>query len=138
MRLARTILAVAISAALAWLPLGASAAGVAMVHAAGNMSVHAHMIAPADLSSAGLSSADRTADAAMDCCPDDVKPAPAHHDGGKCPMGACCVAASLAALAGADGARIDLLSGRAQRVALPTDQVLSRVGSSPPFRPPRV
>jgi len=121
MRLARSILAFAIAASLALLPVGASAAGMAM----SGGDAHAGMEIG---TSEGMS---------MDCCPDDIKGGPVQEDGGKCPMGFCCTVAIVAMGRFAD-ARFELLATAADKAAIPDDQVVSPRSTSPPFRPPRV
>jgi hypothetical protein len=122
MRLFRTILAFAIAASLALLPVGASAAGLAMVH---------------DNAKSGMlmsSSANMPMD---DCCPDDMKGVPSHTDDYKCGMGLGCVG-GFVAFSGVQTTIFELLPAPASKVAIPADQVASSVGASPPFRPPRV
>lgn len=121
MRLVRTILALAIAASLAFLPVGASAAGVAMsfgdVHSSMQMGASEEM-------------------SMDDCCPDDMEGAFFHANGYKCGMGFCCVGA-LVALGDVGDVRFELLPAVATSVAIPADQVLSSRGNNPPFRPPR-
>src|SRR5690242_3283739 len=81
MRLVRTILAIAIAASLAVLPLGASATAHAM---------------PSDDMQHGMQMAGH-GDMAMDeCCPDDMKGTTSHANGFKCGMGFCCIGGALA------------------------------------------
>jgi hypothetical protein len=121
MRLVRTILAFAIAASLVMLPLGASAAGFAM------LSGHTHSSMQMDPSS----------DMSMDCCPDDVKGAPSHTNGHKCNMGICCVG-GIVALEDVRAMSSEFLPVAGSKVAIPADQIVSSRHSSPPFRPPRV
>lgn len=121
MRLVRTILALVISASLAVLPLGASAAPFA----ASSGESHASMqMGAAD----GMS---------MDCCPDDMKGAPSHNHDHKCNMGLCCAGGAVA-LGDARIMSSEILSAAGSKIAIPADQVLSFRSGSPPFRPPRV
>jgi hypothetical protein len=123
MRLVRTSLALMIAIALALLPVGASAAGL------GRMSDQAatmHM----------GSSDDMSAVMAMDdCCP-DTKAKPHDHDGGKCPL--CFCAAPCVGLANIASLRFEFPAIRRNAILIPSDQVASLLGASPPFRPPRV
>jgi hypothetical protein len=127
MRLVRTILAFAIAASLALLPVGASAVGVAMSSGDVYSSMH-------DSSMQMGASSDISMD---DCCPDDMKGAPADTGGHKCGMGFCCIS-GIVALGDISGARFEFHPASATGVAIPADQVLSSRDSSPPFRPPRV
>ncbi|MCK1708099.1 MULTISPECIES: hypothetical protein [unclassified Bradyrhizobium] len=122
MRFVRTILAFAIAVSLAMLPVGTSAAGLAM--APDDMQTGMHM----------------SGDAAMsmdECCPHDMKgtspPAGSH----KCGMGFCCAGGTLA-LDDVRALDFVFLAIPASKVAIPADQVVSVRGGSPPFRPPRV
>lgn len=121
MRFVRTILAFAIAASLALLPVGASAAGVAM--SSGDVHSSMQMGASHEMSM-------------DDCCPDDMKGAPSHANGYKCGMGFCCVG-GLVTLGDVGKVRFELLPAVATSVAIPADQVLSSRGNNPPFRPPR-
>ncbi len=123
MRLVRTILALAIAASLALLPVGATAAGVGMASGNGQAGMH-HMDASTDMSM-------------DDCCPDGMKRAPSHTDGYKCNMGLCCVG-GMAALADIRAAGAEFLPAAGSKLAIPADQIVSFRGGSPPFRPPRV
>jgi hypothetical protein len=120
MRFVRTILALAISASLVMLPLGASAASFAM-------SGDTHSSMQMDAAN-GMS---------MDCCPDDMKGAPPHTHDYKCNMGFCC-AGGIVALNAIRVASSVVLSAAGSRIAIPEDQIVSFRGGSPPFRPPRV
>ena len=123
MRFVRTILAFAIAASLALLPVGASSAGgFAMVSGGAHSSMQ--MGASDDMSM-------------DDCCPDDVKGAPSHTDGYKCSMGFCCVGGAVA-LGDVRALRFEFLPAAATKVAIPADQIVPVRGGSPPFRPPRV
>jgi hypothetical protein len=120
MRLVRTIIAFAIAISLAMLPIGASAAGVAM--SSDDMQQSMHMAGAAEMS--------------MDeCCPDDMKGTISHTDG--CGMGFCCVGGALA-LGDVRSIAFEFLTVSASKIAIPADQVVSFRGGSPPFRPPRV
>ena len=121
MRLVRTILALAVAISLAMLPLGAS---VAVGHAmpSNNMQNAMHMADHGDM-------------AIDDCCPDNMKGTASHKDG-KCGMGFCCIGGTLAHGDVRAGA-LALFAVAAAEIAIPTDQVLSYCGGSPPFRPPR-
>ncbi|SMX61261.1 conserved exported protein of unknown function [Bradyrhizobium sp. ORS 285] len=127
MRLVRTILAFAIALSLAMLPIGASAAGVAMSSdemQTGLQQMSMHMGDGSDMS--------------MDeCCPDDMKgqTSPAHS--GRCGMGFCCAGGTVA-LGDFRAFSLASLTVTATTLALPTDQVISLHSGSPPFRPPRI
>jgi hypothetical protein len=136
MRLVRTILALAIALSLATLPIGASAAGVAMssvamstdgmqMHMAGDQTHHHQM-----------QMAGQTEMSMDDCCPDDMKGA-ASHSGYKCGMGFCCIGGALA-LADIRPIAFEFLGVAASKLAIPADQVASFGSASPPFRPPRI
>ncbi|MBR0778212.1 hypothetical protein JQ543_11035 [Bradyrhizobium diazoefficiens] len=122
MRLVRTILALAIAASLAMLPLGASAAGLAVAPADPQASIHM-------AGHAGMSM--------DDCCPDDIKGTSSHTDGYKCGMGLCCIGGALA-LGDVRPIVFAFVALTASKIAIPADQVVSFRGGSPPFRPPRV
>jgi hypothetical protein len=121
MRLVRTILAFAIAASLAMLPLGASATGHAMP--SGDMQHGMQMAGHGDLS--------------MDCCPDDMKGTTSDKQDHKCGMGFCCIGGALA-LGDLRPIAFEFLTVAASKVAIPADQVVSYRGGSPPFRPPRI
>ena len=121
MRVFRNILALAIAASLALMPLGGSAV-------AGPMSSgDAHF---------GMEMGDST-DMSMDCCPDDMKGMPGHSGGDKCRTGVCCVGGTVA-LGHVAAVGFRFIRAAATPVAIPVDQVLSYRGASPPFRPPRI
>jgi hypothetical protein len=122
MRLVRTILAFAIAVSLAMLPLGVSAAGLAM--SPDELQPSMHMAGHADM-------------AMDDCCPGDMKGKSHHQDGDKCGMGFCCIGGALA-LGEIRAPGFALLSVTASKIAIPADQVVSFRGGSPPFRPPRI
>jgi hypothetical protein len=122
MRLVRTILALAIAASLALMPVGASAAGFAM--SSGDAHSGMQMGASTDMSM-------------DDCCPDDMKRMPSHTDGDECGMGFCCVGGTVA-LGDVGTVGFRFLRAAATEVAIPTDQIVIVRGGSPPFRPPRV
>jgi hypothetical protein len=122
MRLVRTILAFAIAVSLAMLPLGASAAALAMSPDEQQSSLH--MAGHADMSM-------------DDCCPDDIKGTSSHTDGYKCGMGLCCIGGALA-LGDVRPIVFAFVALAASKIAIPADQVVSFRGGSPPFRPPRV
>jgi len=117
----RTILAFAIAASLALLPLGASAA------AFGVTSGDAHQ--QMQMSAAS--------DASMDCCPDDMRGNPFHTNGYKCGMGFCC-ASGLVALGDIRSVAFCLVSAAETKIAIPADQIITVSSGTPPFRPPRV
>jgi hypothetical protein len=121
MRLVRTILAFAIAASLALLPVGVSAAAFAMV--SGNPQFSMQMGPSNDMSM-------------DDCCPDDTKGAPSHTDGYKCGMGLCCIGGAVA-LGDVRTVRFEFLAAADTKVAIPADQIIPVRGGSPPFRPPR-
>jgi hypothetical protein len=121
MRLVRTILAFAIAASLAVLPLGASATAHAM---------------PSDDMQHGMQMAAH-ADMAMECCPDDVKGTTSDKEDTKCGMGFCCIGGALA-LGDIRPIAFEFLIVAASKIAIPADQVVSHRGGSPPFRPPRL
>ena len=123
MRFVRTILAFAIAASLALLPVGASsAAAFAMV--SGDAHSGMQMGASDDMSM-------------DDCCPGDMKGAPSHPDGYKCSMGFCCVSGAVA-LGDIRPLRFEFLPAAATKVVIPADQTIPVRGGSPPFRPPRI
>ncbi len=121
MRFVRTILAFVIAVSLAMLPLGASAAGLAI--SSGDMQTSMHM-------TGAYMSMD-------DCCPDDMKGSPPHKDGYKCGMGFCCVGGTNA-LGVVRAVAFEPLAIAAATIAIPADQVVTVHSGSPPFRPPRV
>jgi|GEM_PF-1078708 hypothetical protein len=127
MQVVRTILAVAIAAALALLPVGAAATGFA--------GTAGHDADTMQAASAGEMSPDMAMD---DCCP-DAKTSPSKDNpcqSGKCPLGFCVAPGiGLGEIATA-GFHFPLLA--ATMVPIPTDQVVSLPSGSPPFRPPRV
>lgn len=116
------MLAFAIAASLAMLPVGASAAGFAM--ASDDMQATMHMAGHGDMSM-------------DDCCPDDMKGTASHKNGYKCGMGFCCIGGALA-LGDVRPIAFESLTVAASKIAIPEDQVLSYRGGSPPFRPPRI
>ncbi len=122
MRFVRTILALAIAISLAMLPVGASAASLAM--SSGDMQTTMHMSGGADMSM-------------DDCCPNDVKGTGSPAGGYKCGMGLCCVGGTIA-LDDVRPIAFAFLAVAASKIALPEDQVVSFRGGSPPFRPPRI
>jgi hypothetical protein len=123
MRLVRTILALAISASLALLPMGTSAAPFP--------------IAQYDATSGMEMDASGDMDMFMDdCCPDHMKTAPSHADGYKCPMGLCCAGAFFA-IGNVSSHRLDLFFAKASRLAFSMDRIVPVRGGNPPFRPPR-
>jgi len=120
LRFVRTILALAIAISLAMLPVGASAAQLAM--------------SPDDMQTTMQMGGD--ADMSMDdCCP-DMK-GTGSHVGYKCAMGFCCVGGMIA-LGDVRPVAFQHLTVAASKIAIPADQVVSLHGSSPPFRPPRI
>lgn len=123
MRLFRTILALAIAASLALLPMGAPAvAGIPV--SSGDAHFGMEMGASPDMSM-------------DDCCPDDMKGMLGHSGGNKCGMGICCVGGTVAlGDVGAVGFRF--LRTAATEVAIPADQFVPVRDDSPPYRPPRV
>jgi len=126
MRLVRTILAFAIAASLAMLPLGASATG--HVIPSDEMQQGMHMFGPM----AGHT------DMAMDeCCPDGMKGTTSDKQDYKCGMGFCCIGGALA-LSDVPPLGFEFLTAAASQIAIPADQVVSHRGGSPPFRPPRI
>lgn len=122
MRFVRTILAFAIAVSLAVLPLGASAAGLAM--SSDDMQASMHMAGHADMSM-------------DDCCPDDMKGTTSHTNGDKCGMGFCCIGGTIV-LGDIRPIAFKFIALAASKVAIPADQIVSFRGGSPPFRPPRV
>lgn len=123
MRLVRTSLALMIAAALAVLPVGASAFG--FVQAADHAAAVMQADTPDDM--AGM--------AMDDCCP-DTKALPCNGDGGKCPLGFC--VAPCVGLTDVASLRFGFPPLGHTAMPIPTDQVTSLLGASPPFRPPRV
>ena len=122
MQFVRTILAFAIAASLAMLPLGASAAiGHAM--SSDDMQTVRPMADHGDMSM-------------DDCCPDDMKGSSSHKDGYKCGMGLCCIGGALA-LSDVHPVALRLLPNATSKILIPADQILSYRTGSPPFRPPR-
>ena len=124
MRLVRTILAFAIALSLAVLPIGASAAGIAMSSDDMQTSMHMQMG-----DGAGMSM--------DDCCPDGMDGKTSHTDGYKCGMGVCCIGGALA-LGDVRPIAFAFFAVAASKIAIPSDQVVDFRGGSPPFRPPRV
>lgn len=122
MRLVRTILAFAIAASLAMLPLGASAA-VGHAMPSEDMQTVMHMADHGDMSM-------------DDCCPDDMKGSSSHKNGYKCGMGLCCIGGALA-LGDVHPVALRLLPNATSKILIPADQILSYRTGSPPFRPPR-
>ena len=122
MRFVRTILALAIAISLAMLPVGVSAAGLAM--SPDDMQTTMHMSGDADMSM-------------DDCCPDDMKGTGSHTDSYKCGMGFCCVGGTIA-LGDVRPIAFAFLTVAVSKVAIPADQVVTSRGASPPFRPPRI
>jgi hypothetical protein len=122
MRLVRTILAFAITVSLAMLPVGTLAAGLTMASDDVQMSMH------------------MSGDAAMsmdECCPDDMKGTNAPAGSHKCRMGFCCAGGTLA-LDDVRALEFVFFAIPASKLAIPADQVVSLLGGSPPFRPPRI
>jgi hypothetical protein len=121
MRFVRTMLAFAVAFSLAVLPLGASAAGLAM--SSDDMQSSMHMAGHADMSM-------------HDCCPGDADGKASHTDQYRCGMGLCCIGGALA-LGDIRPVAFEFRAVMASKIAIPADQVVSRRGGSPPFRPPR-
>lgn len=121
MRLVRTILAFAIAASLALLPVGASAAGLGIM--AGDAHSRMQMGTSVDMS--------------IDCCPEDMNGAPSHAGGHNCSMGFCC-AGGFVALGDVRSIGFRFVPSAEGKVAIPGDQFVPVHGGSPPFRPPRV
>ena len=121
MRLVRTILAFAIAASLALLPVGASAAGSGVM---------------ADDAQSGMQMG-TSADMSMDCCPDDMNGAPFHAAGHNCSMGFCC-AGGFVALGDVRSVGFRFVPAAESKVVIPADQFVPVRGGSPPFPPPRV
>jgi hypothetical protein len=117
-----TALIIALSVAL--LPTVGTAAPIASSTTQGAAeSAPAKMAMPDDMS------------AAMDeCCPDQTKAKPCDQSSDQCPIAFC--AAQSVSIATAADFHFPLLAGNP--LLIPVDQVVSRQGSSPPFRPPRV
>ncbi|MGJ4940456.1 hypothetical protein ACQR1W_07780 [Bradyrhizobium sp. HKCCYLS1011] len=133
MRLVRTILAFAIAASLALLPVGASATAAAMGSAGMGAAMGSGDPQPGMHMQMGASG-----DMSMeDCCPDDMTGAPAPTAPHKCDMGFCCIGGALA-LGELRMVVFEFRSAGATSVAIPADQIVPTSGSSPPFRPPRV
>jgi hypothetical protein len=121
MRLVRTILALAIAASLALLPVGASAAGLGMM---------------VDAAQSGLQMG-TSAEMSMDCCQDDMNGAPSDAGRHNCSMGFCC-AGGFVALGDVRSVVFRFGPAAESKVAIPADQFVPVRGASPPFRPPRV
>lgn len=122
MRLFRTILALAIAASLALLPMGAPAvASIPM--SSGDVQISMEVGALTDVS--------------MDCCPDDMNGVPVHSDGNKCGMGICCVGGTIV-LGDLGTVGFSVLHAAATQVATPADQIIPVRDGIPPYRPPRV
>lgn len=121
MRLVRTVLAFAIAISLAMLPIGTSAAGLAM--SSDDMQPSMHMVGGAEMSM-------------DDCCPGDMQ-GTSDADAYKCGMGFCCVGATVA-LGDVRALGFEFLAVTSSKIAIPSDQVVAFRGASPPFRPPRV
>lgn len=123
MRLIRTILALAIAASLALLPMGAPAvAGIPM--SSGDAHFSMEMGASTDMSM-------------DDCCPDDMKGMPCPQGGNKCGTGISCVGGTVA-LGNVGTVGFRFLRTAATEVAIPADQIVPVRDGSPPHRPPRV
>ena len=123
MRLFRTILALAIVASLALLPMGAPAvAGTPM--SSGDVHFSMEMAASTDMSM-------------DDCCLDDMKGMLGHSGGNKCGMGICCVGGTVA-LGEVEAVAFRFLRTAATELAIPADQIIPLPDGSPPYRPPRV
>ncbi|MGY8705952.1 hypothetical protein RAD16_09425 [Bradyrhizobium sp. 18BD] len=119
MRFVRTILAFAIAISLAMLPVGVSAAEIAM--------------SPDNLQTTMGGDAEMSMD---ECCP-DMKGTGSHTGGYKCGMGFCCIG-GIVALGDVRPVAFEHLAVAASTMAIPEDQVASYRGGSPPFRPPRI
>lgn len=123
MRLFRTILALAIAASLALLPVGAPVvAGIPL--SSGDAHSSMEMGASTDMSM-------------DDCCPDDMKGMPCPQDGSKCGTGISCVGGAVA-LGNVAVVGFRFLRAAAAKVAIPADQFVLARDDSPPYRPPRV
>lgn len=122
MRLFRTILALAIVASLALLPMGAPAAAGILI-SSGDAHFSTEMGASTDMSM-------------DDCCPDDMKDMPCPQGGNKCGTGIGCVGGTVA-LANVGTVGFRFLRRAATEVANPTDQIVPVRDGSPPYRPPR-
>jgi hypothetical protein len=121
MRFVRTILAFAIAISLAMLPVGVSASHLAM--------------SPDDMQASMQMGGD--AEMSMDdCCP-DMKGRASNTGDYKCGMGFCCVG-GLVALDDISPVAFGHFAVAASKIAIPEDQVVSVLGGSPPFRPPRI
>ncbi|MEY9883850.1 hypothetical protein ABIA43_005384 [Bradyrhizobium sp. USDA 328] len=121
MRIVRTVLALAIAISLAMLPAGVSASGLAV----SSDDMHAAMVMSGD-----------DAMSMDDCCP-DMKGTGSDTGAYKCGMGFCCVGGTVA-LADIRPLAFEFLAVAAGKTAIPADQVVSLLGGSPPFRPPRI
>lgn len=122
MRLLRTIMAIAISASLALLPMGAPAvAGISM--SSEDVQISMDMGGSTDMS--------------MECCPDDMNGMPVHSAGNKCGMGMCCLGGTVA-LGDVGIVGFRFLRPAATEVAIPADQIIRVRAGIPPYRPPRV
>ncbi|WP_407160741.1 hypothetical protein [Bradyrhizobium sp. STM 3557] len=137
MRVVRAILAIAIALSLAMLPVGASAAGVAVstdgmqMHMAGDQ-MHHHQMQHHQMHMGGQ--AEMSMD---DCCPDDMKGTASQTSADKCGMGFCCIGGALA-LGDVRPVAFAFIAVAASKIAIPADQVASFQSGSPPFRPPRI
>ncbi|MDE2376443.1 hypothetical protein [Bradyrhizobium sp.] len=141
MRFVRTILALAIAASLALLPVSAAATGLAGAAGHGAMGVQADPSRDMAMDHATMMHHMAMDHMAMDqmamddCCP-GAKANPCHPDGGKCPLGFC--VAPFVAAGDISALAFDFPSLGRDTVPIPADQVVSLIGGSPPFRPPRV
>lgn len=123
MRLFRTIMALAIAASLALLPMGApAAAGIPMSSADVHFSIELG------------ASTDMSLD---DCCSDDVRGMLCPQGGNKCGTGISCVGGTVA-LGNVGTVGFRFLRAAATKVDIPADQIMPVRDGSPPYRPPRV
>lgn len=132
MRFVRAILAFAVAVSLAMLPVGASAAGLAM--SSDDMQPG---VEQSGMREPGMSMTGHAGMSMDDCCPDGEHGAASHTDSHKCGMGFCCVGGAIA-LGDIQPLAFEFLAAGASKTAIPADQVVSFRGGSPPFRPPRI
>lgn len=132
MRLFRTILALMMALSLAALPVGSASAAMlpaAPAEAVPHVQHHEHH-AGTHVTTAVESCHGATADAAP------ITPSLPKHPA-KCPLGFCCVGASVG-FSPVASVPVKFISRRAGQVFPPADLFVPDHAGSPPFRPPRV
>ncbi|MFZ5735276.1 MAG: hypothetical protein ACOY6K_00140 [Pseudomonadota bacterium] len=130
MRLFRTILALMMALSLAALPVGSASAAVLSATGAAQQVQHHEHHAGAHAAAAVESCHSATADAAP------ATPSLPKHPA-KCPLGFCCVGASVG-FSPVASVPVKFISRRAGQVFPPADLFVPDHAGSPPFRPPRI